>query len=59
MLKLYNINIPNERGGDKLDANYVHNVRQCGERARKQDGLEDESTLSLPTSPISTEVSQL
>lgn len=42
LLKLYNINIPDEGGGDKLDVTDVRNLRTYVERARKRDGLEDE-----------------
>ena len=42
LLKLYNINIPEEGGGDKLDTTDVRNLRAYVERARKRDGLEDE-----------------
>ena len=48
LLKLYNVNIPDEGGGDKLDRTDVQNLRHHVERARKREGLEDEID-SLPT----------
>lgn len=42
LLKLYNINIPAEGGGDTLNDTDVRNLRHHVERARKREGLEDE-----------------
>jgi len=47
LLKLYNINLPEEGGSDKLDESDIRNLRHYVERARKRE-VGDEELDSIP-----------